>query len=227
MYLNNFSNSQITINLSAKRVIEPYSSLHLNDKDVTIIKDMIAKRHSSKSLFEDVLRMSKIRIEDDSRYAELIEKGKKIAEEDEAVLNEIRESKELEAQQEDAQTQQLTEASSIPTAPNELQQQEEHTAEALVEEPADAETNAADDTVEEETDNTVEEKSDETADADEEKIDEKASILSEVQLIVDGEGDDIKKIAALTDLAQSNGVVLKNATKIKQIVKQINEAFAE
>lgn len=66
-YLNNMSDSVVTITLSTKRTIKAKSSLPLNSKDVQIFKELKAKRAGRLSAFND-LRLSTIRIEDDSNY---------------------------------------------------------------------------------------------------------------------------------------------------------------
>lgn len=67
-YLNNMSDAEITIPLSAKRVIKPHTSLPLNNKDVAIFKEMKSKRKDRISRF-DALRLSKIPLDRDSNYA--------------------------------------------------------------------------------------------------------------------------------------------------------------
>lgn len=69
-YLNNMSDAQVTINLSAKRVIEPHTSLPLNSKDVMMFKAMKAKRKDRTSRF-DSLKLSKIPLSEDSNYKAL------------------------------------------------------------------------------------------------------------------------------------------------------------
>ena len=76
MYLNNYSNSQVTIQLTAKRVIEPLTSLPLNDKDVLLVKEMIEARKGKSKMFTETLRLSRIRIEDDSNYKKMCEDAK-------------------------------------------------------------------------------------------------------------------------------------------------------
>ena len=66
-YLNNMSNAAVTITLSAQRVIEPNSSLPLNNKDVMMFKVLRAKRAGKASMLDN-LRLSKIRIEDSTNY---------------------------------------------------------------------------------------------------------------------------------------------------------------
>ena len=66
-YLNNMSDSVVTITLSTKRTIKAKSSLPLNSKDVQLFKELKAKRAGRLSAFND-LRLSTIRIEDDSNY---------------------------------------------------------------------------------------------------------------------------------------------------------------
>ena len=66
-YLNNMSDSVVTITLSTKRTIKAKSSLPLNSKDVQLFKEFKAKRAGRLSAFND-LRLSTIRIEDDSNY---------------------------------------------------------------------------------------------------------------------------------------------------------------
>ena len=67
-YLNNMSDAEITIPLSAKRVIKPHTSLPLNNKDVAIFKEMKSKRKDRISRF-DALRLSKIPLDRDSNHA--------------------------------------------------------------------------------------------------------------------------------------------------------------
>lgn len=69
-YLNNMSDAQVTINLSAKRAIEPHTSLPLNSKDVMMFKAMKAKRKDRTSRF-DSLKLSKIPLSEDSNYKAL------------------------------------------------------------------------------------------------------------------------------------------------------------
>ena len=66
-YLNNMTEGVITLTLSTNRAIEPMSSLPLNTKDITMFKVLKAKR-AGKSSALDGLRLSKIRIEDDTNY---------------------------------------------------------------------------------------------------------------------------------------------------------------
>lgn len=69
-YLNNMSSSAINLTLSTKRVIQPYTSLPLNNKDVAMFKAMKAARRGKPSMLDNV-RLSKIRIEDDANYTAL------------------------------------------------------------------------------------------------------------------------------------------------------------
>lgn len=66
-YLNNVTDSVITITLSTKRVINGKTSLPLNNKDVAMFKELKAKRAGRVSAL-DGLRLSTIRIEDSSNY---------------------------------------------------------------------------------------------------------------------------------------------------------------
>lgn len=88
-YLNNITDSVITIQLSTKRAILAKSSLPLNDKDVAMFKLLRAKR-AGKMTVLDGLRLSKIPIENDSNYSK----------EDETIAktSESQAKKELEAQ---------------------------------------------------------------------------------------------------------------------------------
>lgn len=88
-YLNNITDSVITIQLSTKRSILAKSSLPLNDKDVAMFKLLRAKR-AGKMTVLDGLRLSKIPIEHDSNYSK---KDKTIAK-----ASESQAKKELEAQ---------------------------------------------------------------------------------------------------------------------------------
>lgn len=118
MYLNNYSNSQVTIQLTAKRVIEPLTSLPLNDKDVLLVKEMIEARRGKSKMFTETLRLSRIRIEDDSNYKKMCEDAK---------INAEAKAEELKPQFEDAAN--LTKgtatviankaAANIPSTPNE------------------------------------------------------------------------------------------------------------
>ena len=118
MYLNNYSNSQVTIQLTAKRVIEPLTSLPLNDKDVLLVKEMIEARKGKSKMFTETLRLSRIRIEDDSNYKKMCEDAK---------INAEVKAEELKPQFEDAAN--LTKgtataiankaATNIPATPNE------------------------------------------------------------------------------------------------------------
>lgn len=67
-YLNNMSNAEVTINLSTRRVIKPFTSLPLNNKDVMIFKEMKAKRKDRISRF-DSLKLSRIPLTEDSNFA--------------------------------------------------------------------------------------------------------------------------------------------------------------
>ena len=69
-YLNNFSDSPITIELTAKRTIPAKASFPMNNKDVQLFKEMKAKRSGRRSMLDD-LCLSTIRIEEDTRYAKV------------------------------------------------------------------------------------------------------------------------------------------------------------
>lgn len=72
-YLNNLSNETLTISLTATRVIEPYTSLPLNDKDVEIYEKLKLARKGMASTL-DSLHLSTIPVEEDSRYGKNAEK---------------------------------------------------------------------------------------------------------------------------------------------------------
>jgi hypothetical protein len=72
MYLNNKSNSTVVITLTTQRTLPPVSSLNLNDKDVLILRDMIANRPNSK-MFVEQLSLSNFKIEETSIYESLLE----------------------------------------------------------------------------------------------------------------------------------------------------------
>ena len=66
-YLNNYSETDITINLSANRVIKGHTSLPLNTTDLKLYKDLVKARKANLGLLAN-LRLSTIPIEQDSRY---------------------------------------------------------------------------------------------------------------------------------------------------------------
>ena len=67
MYLNNYSDKVITIKLSTDRQIMPYSSLKLNTTDIAKFKAMKELRKNN-PVFNETLKLSNFKIEDDSRY---------------------------------------------------------------------------------------------------------------------------------------------------------------
>ena len=71
-YLNNFSDGPITIKLTTDRTIEAKTSLPLNEKDVAMVKALKAKLKGKHSILDN-LRLSTIRIEDDTRFAKPVE----------------------------------------------------------------------------------------------------------------------------------------------------------
>lgn len=121
MYLNNYSGSKITIQLSAKREIKPFSSLNLNDRDVEIIKEMIEQRGGQSKMFTETLRMSKFKIEDDSNFENI----KKQFEETEAanaqsIQEKLEHSANMAAQ--DPKAAAVAKQSEIPTTPSEVEE---------------------------------------------------------------------------------------------------------
>lgn len=93
-YLNNVTDSVITITLSTKRVINGKTSLPLNNKDVAMFKELKAKRAGRVSAL-DGLRLSTIRIEDSSNYTKADAKpatNEEIKEQLEAQANEALEN---------------------------------------------------------------------------------------------------------------------------------------
>ena len=66
-YLNNTTDAVISIKLTANRTIPAKTSLPLNNKDVEIFKKLVAARKGKLGALEGI-KLSTIRIEDDSRY---------------------------------------------------------------------------------------------------------------------------------------------------------------
>lgn len=66
-YLNNVTEKEITITLTAKRKVKPMTSLSLNDKDVKIYKELKYKRAGKPSLL-DGLVLSTIKLENDANF---------------------------------------------------------------------------------------------------------------------------------------------------------------
>ena len=66
-YLNNVTEKEITITLTAKRKIKSMTSLSLNDKDVKIYKELKHKRVGKPSLL-DGLVLSTIKLENDANF---------------------------------------------------------------------------------------------------------------------------------------------------------------
>ena len=93
-YLNNMTDEAIQITLTTHRIIYAKSSLPLNNKDVEIFKKLKRARKGKASQL-DSLRLSKIRIEEDTNYTEkdaLIAKASKesfnVVEDNQEVLTE-------------------------------------------------------------------------------------------------------------------------------------------
>lgn len=110
-YLNNITDSVITIQLSTKRVILAKSSLPLNDKDVAMFKLLRAKRAGKMTVLNG-LRLSKIPIENDSNYSK--------NDETIAKTSESQAKKELEAQANAALTENANAADFVKSQTEEV-----------------------------------------------------------------------------------------------------------
>ena len=255
MYLNNYSNSTVTIQLVAKRELKPYSSVKLNDKDVAIIKSMIANRAGKSKLFEDVLRMSKFRIEDSSNYKTLVADGEVIAKEDARLTREKIESASIEPLDDEEQMtmDKLKDAANIPQAPSEQVGNgldNIQTDEDITEVGTD---NLTEEEKQEIADNATEFESGEALDAaiesgdvetaidenesgevktsveDDEPVDvpEDVNAVDELEAIVNSDADDAAKFEALTAFAQDNNIKIKKAKTVASLLSQIQEELAK
>ena len=72
-YLNNKSDTEVTIKLTTTRIIKPHSSLPLNFKDVLLFKTMKSERINKPNSIFNLLVLSKIPIEKDSNMIKATE----------------------------------------------------------------------------------------------------------------------------------------------------------
>jgi hypothetical protein len=69
-YLNNMSDSPITVGLTTQRVIQPKTSMPLNSRDIEIFKILKEDRKGEPSLLDN-LHLSTIDLKEDSRFKEV------------------------------------------------------------------------------------------------------------------------------------------------------------
>ena len=69
-YLNNVTDKEISISLSTKRKVKPFSSLSLNTKDLEIYRSLKRQRAGKPSLLDGLI-LSTIKLEHDANFINL------------------------------------------------------------------------------------------------------------------------------------------------------------
>ena len=207
MYLNNYSDKVITIKLSTDRQIMPYSSLKLNTTDIAKFKAMKELRKNN-PVFNETLKLSNFKIEDDSRYKKFhVEKEEPKEPEEPKVPVEPEEPKELEEPKVPVEPKE-------PKVPVESEEPKEPEEPKVPVEPKELEEPKV----------PVEPKEPKVPVESEELTPKIISLADEVDKIMEADVDKETKKAALINLAEDNNIVLTSKKHINNIAKQIKDA---